>query len=264
MRAAASSMASGSPSSRAQISATTSVTSKSGRTAAARSANSATASSRADRGGTAYSVSPYRFRCVRLVARIVSPGAAASSSVASGVASSRCSRLSSTSSSSRSAKNALSASSIDWPRLCCSASACAIACGTQLGVRHGRERHEAGPVGELAGDARAPTSSASRVLPVPPGAGERQQAHAGSQEQRPHLLELAAAADERRQRAGQLGPAAPREVERRDRARGSAARAPGAPRPARARAPPRASPAPGDTPRARRPGGPTRYSASIS
>ena len=115
MRAAASSIASGRPSRRRQISATAvalpSVRAKLGRTARARFRNSATAgedaSSSGDTvtpsagggsGGTGYSLSARSPSTVRLVAKIVTPGQRASSSPRSAAAWTTCSRLSRTSS----------------------------------------------------------------------------------------------------------------------------------------------------------------------
>jgi hypothetical protein len=112
--AAASSMASGSPSSRWQTDATpaafSSVTRKDGRTSCARCSNSLTASelARADAvkagpacgsesGGTCQLSSPSTPRASRLVARTVRAGQAASRSSASlAVTPARCSQLSST------------------------------------------------------------------------------------------------------------------------------------------------------------------------
>ncbi len=104
-RAAASSIASGRPSRRWQISATTSplagFTVNPSRTAAARSANSVTASEPPS-GGTGMTTSPARPSHSRLVARIRSSGQFCSSAADSAAtASTRCSELSSTSSSRR-------------------------------------------------------------------------------------------------------------------------------------------------------------------
>ena len=111
MRAAASSIASGRPSSRRQISATAaalpSVRAKPGRTARARSTNSATAgedsssssgtvagSAGSASGGTGYSRSARSPSTVRLVAKITTRGQRASSSPRPGAAWTTCSRLS--------------------------------------------------------------------------------------------------------------------------------------------------------------------------
>ena len=150
LRAAASSIASGSPSRRVQISATsgavTSVTAKSGCTSRARSTNNATAAYAVSGGGvpdtpartaaplagpvpaaagsmtvaacgcggsasgaTRTSFSPRSFSAARLVARIFTPGAAASSAARSGAAASRCSQLSSSSSACRARRYGLQA-----------------------------------------------------------------------------------------------------------------------------------------------------------
>ena len=100
-RAAASSIASGMPSSRRQISVTvaalSSVTVKSGRTRRARSANNSIASSASDSDGTATSPRPARRSAHGSSRAAVNPGQAASSSATSdALASSRCSQLSST------------------------------------------------------------------------------------------------------------------------------------------------------------------------
>ena len=99
MRAAASSMASGKPSRRWQMSPTAreflSVTPKSGRTRRARSANNATASSANDIEGTRQIVSPATPIGSRLVASNVNLRQASRSSMTrAALASSRCSQLS--------------------------------------------------------------------------------------------------------------------------------------------------------------------------
>ena len=113
MRAAASSIASGSPSRRTQISATAGafslVTSKPGFTARARSMNSATASycdscasdgrlagSGRSSGGTGYSCSPETCSALRLLARTVRFGEAVSIWLTDEPAPITCSKLSST------------------------------------------------------------------------------------------------------------------------------------------------------------------------
>ena len=102
-RAAASSMASGTPSRRAQISPTaaalSSVTAKSGRAWRARSVNKSMASSASDSDGTRQLTSPATPIASRLVASNVNRGAAPSrATTSSALASSRCSQLSSTTS----------------------------------------------------------------------------------------------------------------------------------------------------------------------
>ena len=111
-RAAASSIASGRPSSRRQISATaaalSAVNAKAGDTAWARSANSRTESRSAScsgeisavefgkgNGAIGYSRSPPTLSGSRLVTRTVNPGAPFSSSATDGAASTTCSKLSS-------------------------------------------------------------------------------------------------------------------------------------------------------------------------
>ena len=75
-----------------------------------------------------------------------------------------------------------------------------------LRLGHGRQRREPRPVGELAGHGACHLEREARLARAA-RAGEGQQAHAGAEDQRPDLLELPAAADERGQRRGQLGPA---------------------------------------------------------
>ena len=98
-RAAASSIASGRSSRRAQISATTARSpfrAKSGRTARARSANSSTAAVAAEAAGPGYSCSPASRSGIRLVASTFARGAAASQRLSSGAASTTRSTLSRT------------------------------------------------------------------------------------------------------------------------------------------------------------------------
>ena len=93
--AAASSIASGSPSKRRQMAVTASLGVKSGRARRARSTNSVSASAPVS-GGTRQSVSPSTRSVARLVASTETPGAALSTVAASSAhASARCSQLSS-------------------------------------------------------------------------------------------------------------------------------------------------------------------------
>ena len=182
--AAASSMASGSPSSRWQIAATaralSGVRANPGTTAAARSANSARAGYRTGSvlsgslaggtgsGGSVHTVSPRMPSGCWLVHSTDSPGAdRSSSSTSAAQASSTCSQLSSTSSSSRSAR--------------CSASSCGV--GTWAADRTDSAWATAYPTSEPSvssarSTCRTPsaktrrsspaTRTATRVLPVPP------------------------------------------------------------------------------------------------
>ena len=131
--AAASSIASGRPSSRWQMVSTAaafwSVIRKDGRTSCARCSNSLTASepasadavgvgppSGSDSGGTCQLSSPSTPRASRLVARMTRPGQAASRYSASpAAASARCSQLSSTTSTGWSATYLAVASTGSWP-----------------------------------------------------------------------------------------------------------------------------------------------------
>ena len=137
-RAAASSMASGRPSNRAQISVTADafsrVSSKSGLAATARCRNSSTAgywdrtsTESVDRGtgsasgGTGNSCSPYTCSAARLVTRILRLGPITSSSATVGAACTRCSKLSNRNSMGarhESCKFFLSVSSGDCPPSC--------------------------------------------------------------------------------------------------------------------------------------------------
>ena len=96
--AAANSIASGSPSSRAQIAATAdsfcAVKLNPGLTACARSTNSAIAASGTPSGGTSYACSAERCRTSRLVTMTRSPSDAPSRSPTSGAALMTCSKLS--------------------------------------------------------------------------------------------------------------------------------------------------------------------------
>ena len=178
-RAAASSIASGTPSTRRQISAMAasadgSVASRSGRAARARSRKSATdgdprSSSPAgtSSGATAISRSPRRWSVERLVTRAHMPGHAASNSPRVGAASRRCSNVSSTSSTRRS-RTCRTSSSRAGP--------CARSASTdriRIGTRSAGSRSAASETNRTPPEnrewARALASSASRVFPMPPG-----------------------------------------------------------------------------------------------
>ena len=182
-RAAASSMASGKPSSRRQISATAPtfwpVSLNLGATAWARSVNSRTEAycpavpaSRAapaggtGSGGTGNSCSPLSLSMVRLVTRIFRPGAVASSSASSGAASVTCSKLSSTSSSRLRRYDTRSARSLS-PEVF-SPSPAAIAPGTRSADGTDASSMNRTPSAKPS-RSRPAASTASRVFPEPPG-----------------------------------------------------------------------------------------------
>jgi hypothetical protein len=189
VRAAASSIASGRPSSRRQISATAAalfpVSVKPGRTAWARSTNSATADEAASSpngtvagpagalsgtgsGGTGYSRSAASPSTVRLVARIVTPRQRASSSASSPAALTTCSRLSRISSHRSPPNHSASACSGDPapPRL--APTARATASSTRPGSVTAASGTNTTPAANRS-PSRSPTATASRVLPIPPG-----------------------------------------------------------------------------------------------
>ena len=131
IRAAASSIASGRPSSRRQISATAPTgsrsRSKSGRPALARSANNVVASSTAS-GGTGKIRSPSTPSASRLVASTDTRGQCRTIwSINRAAASRRCSQLSTTSSSSRVRRYSITVASMPRPCCCCNRSAAATA-----------------------------------------------------------------------------------------------------------------------------------------
>ena len=170
-RAAASSSASGSPSSRSQIRPiavrSSASTSRSGRTDLARARNSSAASC-GSKGGTSIRCSPRIRSGSRLVDSTPTRGAALSRSATTPPASSRCSKLSSTSKSSRRASALSSACSGDSPATGAISStrdtSATITARSGIGARgtiHTPSRYW---------PTIAPaTSSASLVLPAPPG-----------------------------------------------------------------------------------------------
>ena len=165
--AAASSIASGRPSSRAQTDATDAAASSSivkrGSIARARSANNSTAASSAS-GVTGTSCSPRTWSGARLVARTRRPGAAASSAATCKPASGICSRLSSTRNVSASPMLAARVSSIGSPASwtpSVAAIAATIAPASMIGARS--------TTWATGVPTDAANSSASRVLPLPPG-----------------------------------------------------------------------------------------------
>ena len=185
MRAAASSIASGNPSSRRQMAATAAalaaVRAKSGRAACARATNSCTAgaaptastvvaisASGSASGGTGNSCSPEMRNTARLVARTLRLGQATRRSAMSGVASSTCSRLS------RTRSRCFAAECRDQrlgERAVASlahAERCAIAEATSAGSGTAASGTKTAPSANSA-SAAAATASASRVLPTPPG-----------------------------------------------------------------------------------------------
>ena len=180
IRAAASSMASGRPSSRRQISATSwafsLVSSKPGASARARAANKRTeaacAGSREPRGGTGSagttnSYSPLSRSTVRLATRTTSPGAAASSSATTGAPSMTCSKLSRTSKSRLVRRYDITSPASRSPEVF-SPSPAAIAAGTRSAVRTGARSTNRTPSANW-GASRPAAATARRVFPTPPG-----------------------------------------------------------------------------------------------
>ena len=183
VRAAASSIASGRPSRRRQISATAaalpSVRAKPGRTARARSVNSATAGQAATSatgavagpagsGGTGYSRSARSPSTVRLVATITSPGQRASSSPRSRATPTTCSRLSKISSQAPSPNVSASASSGEPARARSAPAARPTATRTSPGSVTVSSGTNTVPAPNRS-RSRSPAATASRVLPTPPG-----------------------------------------------------------------------------------------------
>ena len=171
MRADASSMASGTPSSARQMRATSAafsaVTSNRGSAARARSRKSRTAgdsriastvawtgSGGTASGSTSKTCSPRTRSLARLVTRNVAPGRSVSSVTTSGAASSTCSKLSSTMRSRRPARAMPSCSESGRSPVSRTPSSRAIAREHVLGVAHVLERHERHPVERRAGVAR--------------------------------------------------------------------------------------------------------------
>ena len=176
-------MASGSPSSRRQISATAGAFSlsmaKSGLTACARSMKRRTASywescssvvgglrRGRPRGGTGYSRSARSRSGTRLVASTFSPGDGPSSSPTAGAASTRCSKLSRTRSSCLAARKSRRRSASGRSPSSRMPSAVAIAEGTSSGSVSAASGTKKTPSGKSSSSSAA-ACSASRVLPVP-------------------------------------------------------------------------------------------------
>ena len=158
VRAAASSTASGRPSTRLQIDSTVVSGTSSRPIARARSTKRAVAS-RSESGSNRYSRSPETRSGARLVTRIRKPAAALRTLLTAGAASSRCSKLSSSTSSSLRRRN---------PRR---SSRAPIACATSEESSSGSDRPASGT--QKTPSLMLPTSSAAtcnarRVLPVPP------------------------------------------------------------------------------------------------
>ncbi len=171
MRAAASSIASGSPSSRVQTPATASSSASSGSkpctAARARSTKSCTADEPSS-GGTGYTCSPETLTGVRLVTTTRRPAAALTRSASSGPVATSCSKLSTTSSVGRSRNRSTSAAFGERPPETFTASACAIAGTTSAGsVTAASETNATEP--SNAGASRRASAIASRVFPIPPG-----------------------------------------------------------------------------------------------
>ena len=179
-------MASGRPSSRRQISATASafslVSSKPGAAASARSTNSRTEAycRRSASGGpqavqvngvgsgaTGNSCSPLSRSTVRLVTSTTSPAAAVRSSATSGAATVTCSKLSSSSTTCRARRYVLT-SAISGPPEVLSLSPAAMAATTRSACRTGAKSTKRTSWAKL-DPSRPATSSASQLLPTPPG-----------------------------------------------------------------------------------------------
>ena len=182
--AAASSMASGSPSSRWQISATAPafplVSSKPADAACARCTNRRTDAHRCTfaasppapaggtgSGGTGNSCSPLSRNTIRLVTSATTPGAAPSSSATSGAAPITCSKLSSTSTSRRARRYDFT-SVISAPPEVLSPSAAEIAAVTSSAARTEPSATNRTPSAKPA-PTRCATSTASLLFPTPPG-----------------------------------------------------------------------------------------------
>jgi hypothetical protein len=169
-QAAASSIASGMPSSRAHAVRTAACAAADSAGWTARAANRATASS-PDSGGTRHTVSPATPSGSRLVASMVTPGQARTSSTAtSATAPSTCSQLSRQSSNRRSPICRASEAPAPLPRSVASTtpSAAATSSGTTIGSPVAARSTQWTPSGQPA-RCRVATSTASRVLPQPPG-----------------------------------------------------------------------------------------------
>jgi len=184
-RTAASSIASGKPSTRAQISATARafsvVSAKSSLTARARSTNSATAASCASTstggrrcrsgsasGATGHSCSPERRSTTRLVTSTFNPVHPVNNSAMRGAASTRCSKLSRSSSSCLSRKVACTRSISGCPPISLTLNVCAMVATTRSGSLSGASGTKKTPSANIS-RSTAPACKASRVLPMPPG-----------------------------------------------------------------------------------------------
>ena len=188
IRAAASSIASGTPSSRTQISATAAAFSgaraKAGTRVRARSRKSATAGMPASvcrsstspgsgrwgtgRGGTGKWCSQGTRSAMRLVTRQVSLAQAASRAARCGAAAETCSKLSRSSRAARSCRWSLRVSSVSRPGRSRRRNARAIAARTPAGSRTGARSTNQAPSGKARSTRRA-ISRARRVLPMPGG-----------------------------------------------------------------------------------------------
>ena len=183
IRAAASSIASGSPSTRLTMSATagsvSAVRRKSGLMACARSVKSRTApdipaSSIRGRGAcsgsgaTGNSRSPESRSPIRLVIRSVTPGQASRRSRSRGPAVTTCSKLSRTRSRRLSARTSIRRSRSDSVPMSRSPSAPAMVSRTRLGLAIGARLTKATPSGKSSTTSVA-AAIARRVLPTPPG-----------------------------------------------------------------------------------------------
>ena len=185
LRAAASSMASGNPSTRWQIAATLdaffSVNANAGRTARARSMNRLTASFRSrisrdpaadggsGNGSMESACSPRTCNGARLVARICSAGQASRMcATTSATPAMRCSQLSKRSKVCRGRRWRSSASAIGWCGAAVTSRALASAPDTSAGSASGARSIQTTPSAKELVTSPA-IASASRVLPTPPG-----------------------------------------------------------------------------------------------
>ena len=219
--AAASSIPSGRPSSRPQISLTAAASAavilKSGRASRARSTKSSIASSASDSGGTRQISSPGTPIGARLVARIVSRGHAPSRSpVSTAHASTRCSQLSSTRSTSRSPTNRASVSDRGTARLVRQAERAQHRYRHHLWIGHRREIHKPCPTAELGRRLCGDLHRQPRLTDTA-RAGQGHQPVFG--QELAHVVDLRGATDETRQlhrksvRCNVIGPCKRRELD---------------------------------------------------
>ncbi len=235
VRAAASSIARGTPSSTRQIPTTAarfaSVSSNVGLAADARSANSSTAGAvraRASESGdarswvasgpTSYTRSPRTRSTTRLVTRNAASGAIVYSCTRIGAALTICSKLSSTNSIRRLSSARARRSSSCKPVVSRMPSAYPIVDRSSSGSRRFSSGTNTMPSGKSAAAASA-AAIESLLLPIPPGPHERHQSGAAVAEERDDVLDRLVAADDPRQGRGQVRFAVQRSDDGRLRAR---------------------------------------------